>query len=275
MTCPCPPWFPNDGSPAGSYDWFGGDVFPPVCHKNDPRPRHYKTEIEYTCPLGYVMDTADLDKTMYPESNTLTYKCERWGDWSPAVKPRCIRKSLALMLRLRYIRVYKCTSRLAINCTDDPYKIQTGPGGIWDWDGKNKTFTANVTYKCPIPGWGYPSNGKSSVVSTCQANKEWSIDHVEICERTKLVRKLVRIFSAFSFPVLPCETAPPDAPAGGTSWYNLKATKYKCPNGYNFDGHHYFTYSNCTPAKYWLPRQVPKCVREYIQSVKLVNRHWK
>ena len=79
----------------GSYNWYGGEAFPPRCYEGDPRPRHYKTEIEYSCPLGYVMDTTDLDQTMYSgEYKSLTYKCERWGDWAPAVQPKCVRKLL-------------------------------------------------------------------------------------------------------------------------------------------------------------------------------------
>ena len=70
--------------------------------------------------------------------------------------------------------------------------------------GRKKSFGINVTYswvtkvdlyhriegltrvfgcRCPVLGWGYPSNGLGELNVTCQANKEWSTNEVEQCER--------------------------------------------------------------------------------------------
>ena len=34
IKCPCPKWFPDDGTPVGTYDW---DHYPPYCSDNDLR----------------------------------------------------------------------------------------------------------------------------------------------------------------------------------------------------------------------------------------------
>ena len=41
------------------------------------------------------------------------------------------------------------------------------------------TYKTAVTYSCPLLGWGYPSNGFSSVVNYCQSDKKWNLTTVE------------------------------------------------------------------------------------------------
>ena len=67
-----------------------------------------------------------------------------------------------------------------------------------------------------------------------------------------------------TFLVLPCREEPPAAPPGGKSWYNIKAVKYECAHGMNFEGEAYHEYSNCTPTKVWSPAELPDCVRKYL-----------
>ena len=63
------------------------------------------------------------------------------------------------------------------------------------------------------------------------------------------------------FSVLPCPSSPPESPTGGWMYYGIEETKYKCPNGYMFNGGSYPYWSeSCTPAKVWDPPEVPECV---------------
>lgn len=71
---------------------------------------------------------------------------------------------------------------LALNCTEEPFKPEVGLTGKYNFKG-NKTYTANVTYSCPVEGWGFPSTGEFNMTSVCQANAKWSIDFVEDCQR--------------------------------------------------------------------------------------------
>ena len=68
----------------------------------------------------------------------------------------------------------------AVLCTDDPPIVPNDDRGMFDYKG-NKSFTSNVSYRCPLPGWGYPSSGESSATSVCQADKAWSLTEVEDC----------------------------------------------------------------------------------------------
>ena len=76
-------------------------------------------------------------------------------------------------------------------------------------------------------------------------------------------------FKPTNFSVLPCRDDPPAAPAGGKFWYNIKAVKYECAHGMNFEGQAYHEYSNCTPTKVWSPAELPDCVRKYEVHLKI------
>ena len=66
---------------------------------NLQRPRGYEEEIEYSCPTGFVLDRTGLDRATFPETNQMKWRCEVWGDWSPHVQPRCVRKCLLKLLK--------------------------------------------------------------------------------------------------------------------------------------------------------------------------------
>ena len=72
---------------------------------------------------------------------------------------------------------------LAVECTLDPVAPLGGARGEYDFlsNGGNHSYTSNVTYWCPEPGWGFPSSGESETVSTCMETKEWSVTAVEEC----------------------------------------------------------------------------------------------
>ena len=64
--------------------------------------------------------------------------------------------------------------------------------------------------------------------------------------------------------LLPCPDAPPPPPEGGWSWFQFAQTKYRCPNGQEFeDGNFPFWFMNCSVVKKWHPEEVQKCVRKY------------
>ena len=53
--------------------------------------------------------------------------------------------------------------------------------GMYDWDLVSRTYQTEITYSCPLQGWGYPSDGLNSVVNFCQSDKKWSITSIETC----------------------------------------------------------------------------------------------
>ena len=117
--------------------------------------------------------------------------------------------------------------------------------GLYDWDGVNKSYGTVVRYSCQKEGWGFPSNGKVEMFSICQANKHWNVTEVDPCV------------------LLPCPEAPPSKSLGGSFWYGLENSRYKCPNGYEFtNGLYPYWYSNCTLAKVWDPPVVENCHRK-------------
>lgn len=76
-----------------------------------------------------------------------------------------------------YQPIYKYSALL---CHNDPPRVSNDDLGKYNFKG-NKTFTTMVQYWCPLPGWGYPSNGETNVTSICQADQAWSVTEVEDC----------------------------------------------------------------------------------------------
>ena len=56
---------------------------------------------------------------------------------------------------------------------------------------------------------------------------------------------------------------PPEKPEGGFTWYNIRATKYRCPMSYMFESGNQYEYSTCTVVKTWAPDVLMDCVRKY------------
>ncbi len=97
-------------------------------------------------------------------------------------------------------------------------------------------------YYC-LTGWGFRSTGKFNKTILCQENREWSLSSVEPCT------------------LLPCKDPHPPAPEGGTSWYDIEATRFKCPPTHMFPDGSEFAFSNCTKAtKLWSPPVLAECV---------------
>jgi hypothetical protein len=141
IECPCPSWFPDDGTPQGNYDW--SELHPSVCDG----PRTFTTEIEYSCPRGYVFDISALDPAKYTESSKMKWKCGELSEWIPAVQPRCHRKWKIVKNKLGAL--YSKPRVSAVNCTDDPYHVYNdNVTNAYDWvaKGRNNTFTSTVNY---------------------------------------------------------------------------------------------------------------------------------
>ena len=47
--------------------------------------------LRYSCPEGFVFETLELLQSGVEQSE-LELTCESFADWSPQVKPKCIRK---------------------------------------------------------------------------------------------------------------------------------------------------------------------------------------
>ena len=71
-------------------------------------------------------------------------------------------------------------SFLAKQCIEDPPAAPNTDKGWYDWNG-NKTYTTIIKYECKNPGWGYPSNGNTTMYSECLADQTWSLTKVEKC----------------------------------------------------------------------------------------------
>lgn len=125
----------------------------------------YLDVAQFSCPEGHVFEVYDQlpdengSYPITPDVTTVNLTCADYGDWLPLQVPFCIK----------------------LNCTESPVLPPNNTKGIFDWDMKTKTFNHAVTYSCPTPGWGYPSNGLSTMNSTCQADKMWSITSIEDC----------------------------------------------------------------------------------------------
>lgn len=146
VKCGCPPWFDdnNGSSPVGTYDW--SELSPPICNDPDPRPRHYKSEIEYMCPTGFVLDISQLDPNAYNETSRMKWICETAGSWSPAIQPKCVRK-YSIHTKNNETLQKNHQSVSAINCREDPFKVPGNHLGRYSWvTGGNKSFTAVVNY---------------------------------------------------------------------------------------------------------------------------------
>ena len=66
----------------------------------------------------------------------------------------------------------------------------------------------------------------------------------------------------FPFSELPCSERPPTKPEGGTLFYDRDLSKYACPEGMEFQTGNYFEESECTQARTWQPKALPKCARK-------------
>ncbi len=152
-----------------------------------------------------------------------------------------------------------------MNCTEDPVDVLGEAKGEYDWDIelRNKSYTVEIKYSCPVKGWGYPSNGMSEVINVCQADKKWSLIEVEECTCKLAVTFMFKKFDLVLVTVLPCPKQPPPKPDGGWFWYGLEKSRYKCPNGFMFaTGQYPYWNSSCTPSKIWDPPEVAKCIRK-------------
>ena len=79
-----------------------------------------------------------------------------------------------------------------MNCTESPPTVPNTTRGMSDWDMNNVTYGSIITYFCPEEGWGFPSNGKNEIVSTCQSDKTWNVTTIEecVCEFTPIFKFL-------------------------------------------------------------------------------------
>ena len=49
--------------------------------------------------------------------------------------------------------MYACAYPVtAVQCEEDPFEVANDETGQYDWDLRNKSFTHEVVYSCPIAG---------------------------------------------------------------------------------------------------------------------------
>ena len=77
------------------------------------------------------------------ETSELISTCESYAAWSPTIQPKCVRKSIVQLPRLRE-EILGFFSFTAINCTEPPPKVYNDPRGMYDWDQENVTFDHEV-----------------------------------------------------------------------------------------------------------------------------------
>ena len=86
IECDCPPWFP-DGTWAGN--WTFGHA---SCDVSSLPERGYGSQVNYTCPEGFVFNTPAL-RFNGTEETSLTLTCGSSALWEPLFRPECVRES--------------------------------------------------------------------------------------------------------------------------------------------------------------------------------------
>ena len=144
---------------------------------------------------------------------------------------------------------------IPINCTEPRFKPRMNDLGMYTWTGVDgidpRPYSTEITYYCPVYGWGYPRDGLNQTTITCDMDGTWSnLLSIEMCMK------------------LPCPVQPPPAPTGegAERVYGPEITHYRCQNGNEFKGGQFpYLEMECLNKK-WTPKRLPACVPRHCRS---------